>query len=301
VRGRPGDAAVSRLPDGVRLSVGTLTVLPTTPPRTVDREVAGWAMVLAPLVGLLLAVPTVALVLVLRGDDVGRGVPGGPSERPSALLVAALVIGLLALLTRGMHLDGLADTADGLGSGRAAEEALTVMRKSDIGPFGVLTLVLVVLVQVAALAQLLSRGLGAPALVVALTVSRLVLPLACSRGIPAARPGGLGHVVAGTVRRSQLLLSGLLALGGVLLAVAVAAASTSVATMSVAPPAALLAGHGGLGWFVAGLVACVVVPLGVAGLFLWRCVRRFGGVTGDVLGACVEVTFTAVLLVGALL
>ncbi|NEC49139.1 adenosylcobinamide-GDP ribazoletransferase, partial [Actinospica acidiphila] len=58
-----------------------------------------------------------------------------------------------AALTRGLHLDGLADTADGLGSGRPAEDALRIMKQSDVGPFGVLTLVLVLLVQVAALAQ----------------------------------------------------------------------------------------------------------------------------------------------------
>ena len=49
------------------------------------------------------------------------------------------------------------------------------------------------------------------------------------------------------------------------------------------------------------LVAFLVGPAVVTGLFARRCIRRFGGVTGDVLGACVEVAFTAALLVAALL
>ena len=66
----------------------------------------------------------------------------------------------LALLTRGLHLDGLADLADGLGSGQPAATALDIMRRSDIGPFGTVTLVLVLLTQVAALAHAEAEGDG---------------------------------------------------------------------------------------------------------------------------------------------
>ncbi|MGZ6804315.1 MAG: adenosylcobinamide-GDP ribazoletransferase [Nocardioidaceae bacterium] len=285
--------------DAVRLALGTLTVLPTRPPERLDRAVAGRAMVLAPLVGLLLALPAVVLVPLLYADDLLR--PGGPPP----LLVAALLVGALALLTRGMHLDGLADTADGLGSGKPADGALTIMGKSDIGPFGVLTLVLVLLVQVAALGHLVSRGVGAPALVVALVVSRLALPMACSRGIPAARPEGLGRLVASTVGRAGMIASTALALGAVLVGVALAAAAGPTATLGVAAPAAnqlvVVQGSSGLGALVLGLLVGVALPLVVAGLFLRRCVRRLGGVTGDVLGACVEVAFTASLVATALL
>jgi adenosylcobinamide-GDP ribazoletransferase len=149
--------------DAVRLAFGTLTILPVQAPRTVDRRTAGRAMVLAPVVGLVLAAAAVAAQSVLDGSP--------------PLLTAVLLIGLLAVLTRGIHLDGLADTADGIGSGGRSQEALAVMRRSDIGPFGVLTLVLVLLLQVAALAELLSRHTGAVQLTVALVVSRLVLPL----------------------------------------------------------------------------------------------------------------------------
>ncbi|MYR56245.1 adenosylcobinamide-GDP ribazoletransferase, partial [Streptomyces sp. SID625] len=69
------------------------------------------------------------------------------------LLAAVVTAAVPAVLTRGLHLDGLADTADGLGSGKPAADALRIMKQSDIGPFGVITLLFVLLAQVAALTQ----------------------------------------------------------------------------------------------------------------------------------------------------
>ena len=192
----------------LRMALGTLTIVPTPPPSTVDRRVGSWAMTLAPLVGLLLAMLSagalwllgwgsrVADVLVaLLPSGVQALLPGdlGFDWYVEPTLTAALVIGLLAVLTRGMHLDGLADTADGLGSRKPAAEALDIMRRGDVGPFGVVTLVLVLLIQVLALAPLVGVGLGPPALLLALVVSRLALPLLCLRGVPAARADGLGR------------------------------------------------------------------------------------------------------------
>ena len=258
MRGGPGDGAVN----AVRMAVGTLTVLPVPAP-VVDRDTAGRAMVLAPLVGLLLYLP--AGGLLWAGGRLGL----------SPLLAAALTVGLLALLTRGLHLDGLADTADGLGSGRPAAGALEVMRRSDIGPFGVVTLLLVLLVQVAALAQLVGSGHGPDGLGAALVVSRLVLPLACTRRVPAARADGLGSAVAGSVTAPMALL-----------AVLLTAAALTVLTLAAGtgPQVAALA--------LLGLLAGAALAA--------RAVRRLGGVTGDVLGAGVEATFTAALVAGCL-
>jgi adenosylcobinamide-GDP ribazoletransferase len=278
---------VSTARDAFRLTVGTLTVLPTKPPYTVDRRVAGAAMTLAPLVGALLAVGA-GLVLWLLG--------WGPAGRPPLLhavlgnraydlvvhpfLAATLVIGLLAVLTRAMHLDGLADTVDGLGSGRPAAGALEVMRRGDVGPFGVVTLVMVLLTQVLALGVLLAEGLGPAGLVLALVVSRLALPLLCSRGVAAARPEGLGHLVAGSV-------------GGLQVALAVGLAFAALVPLALVAP-----GVHALGASVvlrAGAVALVALLAG--GLMALKAVRRLGGITGDVLGAAVEVTFTVALVV----
>lgn len=241
--------------NALRLAFGTLTVFPVRAP-AVDRRTAGRAMLLAPLVGLALAVPAVLLVVLLR-------------DRVGPLLLAALVVGMLALLTRGMHLDGLADTADGLGSGRPAEGALDVMRRGDVGPFGVVTLVLVLLVQVAAVTELLTSGHAPAGLAAALVVSRLALPLMCLDGVPAARTDGLGATVAGSVSRTAAVLAIIIA-GLALLALA------AVAGQRV-----------------------LLVQLGLlAGLGLgFRAARRFGGITGDVLGAVVEATFTVALVV----
>ncbi|NEE30554.1 adenosylcobinamide-GDP ribazoletransferase, partial [Streptomyces sp. SID7982] len=74
------------------------------------------------------------------------------------LLAAVASVAVPAALTRGLHLDGLADTADGLGSGKPAEDALRIMKQSDIGPFGVITLLLVLLAQVAVLFELYGEG-----------------------------------------------------------------------------------------------------------------------------------------------
>ncbi|KOG87903.1 hypothetical protein ADK38_22805, partial [Streptomyces varsoviensis] len=103
--------------------------------------------------------------------------------------------------TRGLHLDGLADVADGLGSGKPAEDALRIMKQSDIGPFGVLTLVFVLLGQVAAVYELYGAGWarGALAVAVAAVAARTALTLASRAGVPAARPEGLGAAVAGVV------------------------------------------------------------------------------------------------------
>src|SRR3954453_11429656 len=114
--------------DALRLDFGTLTLRRVPPRRVIDRRVGGRAMTLAPLVGLLLGLVAAGLGALADLADF------------SPLVIAVLVVALLAVLTRAIHLDGLADTADGLGSGRHGDDALAVMSKSDIGPFGVVTL-----------------------------------------------------------------------------------------------------------------------------------------------------------------
>ncbi|MEU1127742.1 adenosylcobinamide-GDP ribazoletransferase, partial [Streptomyces sp. NPDC005899] len=173
---------------GPRFAFGTLTVLPVRVARW-DRDAARAGMLCAPLAGLVVGVLAAAsgAVLLLSGS--------GP------LLAAVASAALPAALTRGLHLDGLADTADGLGSARPAEGALRVMKQPDIGPFGVVTLLFVLLAQVAALCELYGRGWahGALGAVAAATVARAALTLAARRGVPPARPEGLGAAVAGTV------------------------------------------------------------------------------------------------------
>ncbi|WP_327262124.1 adenosylcobinamide-GDP ribazoletransferase [Streptomyces sp. NBC_01232] len=253
-------------PDGVRFAFGTLTVLPARITRW-DRPAARTGMACAPLaglaVGLLAAVPGVLLLLLGAGP----------------LLAAALTVAVPAALTRGLHLDGLADTADGLGSAKPAGEALRIMKQSDIGPFGVVTLVLVLLVQVAALSEIYADSWirGALAAVVAAVTARLAMTLASRDGVPAARPEGLGAAVAGVVPRR------------------VAAAVTALVVVAAAA-AALPMGLPAAGRSAAAVLAALLA----AELLLRRCVRRFDGVTGDVFGALAEIAATTALIVLAL-
>lgn len=228
--------------DGARLALTTLTVVPVPGCPHPDRRVAGRAMALAPLVGLLLGAIAAAADLL----------PG--------LIGPVAAIAALALLTRGLHLDGLADTADGLGTHGPPDRAWQVMKAGPAGPFGVATLVLVILGQVA------GASAGRPVdLLLAGAASRTMIAVSCLRGIPAGRPGGLGATVAGTVPR----------------------------TVAAVLLAALLAGSALL---PRGPVA-VAAALAVTAAVLWHTRRRLGGISGDVLGAVVELSTLAVLLI----
>src|SRR5580704_9295557 len=169
---------------------GSAPPLNVTPPggSAPSRRAAGAAMIWAPVVGLLLGALAAAVLEVAS-----RFGHTGP------LLAAALAVATLAAGSRGLHLDGLADLADGLGSRRPAGQALEIMKRCDIGPCGVVTLVFALLIQVAALAQAQSLGRGVAAAIAAAVAGRLSLTWACRRGIPAARGSGLGAMVAGTV------------------------------------------------------------------------------------------------------
>ncbi len=252
----------------LRLSFGLLTVIPVGAIGDVDRHLARKAILLAPLVGLVLgalAALVVAVVHALVPSTLG------------ALLAAVLAVALLAYLTRALHLDGLADTADALGSGKPADAALEIARRGDVGPFGVVTLVLVLLMQVTALAIATEAGWGAMTVVIAVVTGRAAVVVACTRGIPAASPTGLGALVAGTIPRVA------------------SAAWVIVIVIGAFGVGAWLGATGA--WT---LPLAVVVGLALALAVVARCVRRLGGITGDVLGASVEVATTAALVALAL-
>jgi len=247
--------------DGLRLAVSLLSVLPLQA-RRVTRQTAAVAMALAPAVGLVLG--AAGAVVLSAADHLLRMAP---------LLAAVLALAALALLTRGLHLDGLGDLADGLGSRKTAQEALEIMRRSDIGPFGVAALVFTLLVQVAALAQAQVRGHGPAALVAAAVTGRLAVAWACRRGVAAARPQGMGALVAGTVHP------------------AVAAAVSAVVLGLAGIVGVVLPSPSG-GWLLpAGIAAGLATSLALAR----HAVTRLGGITGDVLGALTEIG-TAVCL-----
>jgi adenosylcobinamide-GDP ribazoletransferase len=257
-------------------------------------------MALAPLTGLVPGLTAAVAVWVGLQLDL------------SPLLLAVISVGLFALTTRGLHLDGLADTADGLAASYDRDRALAVMRRGDTGPAGVAAVVLILALQVAALSEVLgdavqrwsdralaqtsngeivvtaTRAVTGPydgvgltdvgplravvVLVVVAVAARVAVSLACARGIGPARPEGLGAMVAGSVERRTL---------GLVLAAVLIACS-------------LGASIAGFTWW-SGALAVLIVVAGTAAV-IRRAVRRFGGITGDVLGAAVEVGTTAALL-----
>ena len=247
--------------DALRLSVGTLTIVPSGTIGDIDRRTAARAMIMAPLAVL----PLAAVVTLLGWLAQAAGLP--------PLAVGLLVVGGLALGSRALHLDGLADTVDGFGSGWTAERSLAVMRRGDVGPMGVVTLIVVLGLQAISIGELVD-GMGG-ALLVAVTVccSRAALCLICLRGVPAARGEGLGVVVADSVPRT-------------------AAVGCWLAVLLIMAAAAAGAAHGAMSGALAAAAAATAV-----GVLVYRCVRRLGGVTGDVMGAGIEIAFTVMIVV----
>jgi adenosylcobinamide-GDP ribazoletransferase len=253
--------------DGLRLSFTTLSVLPVRPSERLDRAAAGRAMELAPLTGLVLGLLAAGLVFVSR-------VLGAPST-----VAAVIGIGTLALLTRGLHLDGLADLVDGLSSYRDPEGTRAVMKAPDLGPLGAAALVLVLLMQVVCLSSAIGQHRGTLSFLAAVVVGRVAVTAACT-GTPAATPDGMGALVAGTARRG-------IARAWVVLLVLAAAAALAL-DPDATHDAVLRAAMG---------ASAVVVGLLAARLVRVHAVRRVGGLTGDVLGGLSEVATTAALLV----
>ena len=227
-------------------------------------------MALAPLVGLALALVAAA---VMNGMRISQG------HRGSDLLPAALALATLALLTRGLHLDGLVDLTDGLASYRGPQEARAIMTAPDVGALGVAAVVLVLLVQAAAVAACAHSGRGTASLLLAVVTGRLAITAACV-STPAAAPEGLGALVAGTVQR------GVTSVWAVLVAATFAGYAVLDLDTTSSDPVRVLR-----------TVVAVGLALAVARVLRDHAVGRLGGLTGDVLGALSEVATTVCLVV----
>lgn len=247
-------------------AMGLFTLIPV-PPTDLDRTLATRAMRAFPVLGLLLG--SVAGLVAWGIAALGGG----------HLLAAFAGLGVLVAATGAMHLDGIADTADGLASQAKANDALAIMKKSDIGPMGVTALVFALLVEAAALA---APGIYGVRFVVALggmaMIGRLAAMATTGTWVPCARPGGFGSFFSGITTMPALLAE-----TAFLLLVAGAAGS----------------GIGGW-WGVLALVGCSLAALGVGGLWRRHLVGRLGGITGDVIGSIIELTQAAFLVFLAL-
>lgn len=185
----------------------------------------------------------------------------GIADAPAAVIAVAAMVAA----TGALHEDGLADTADALGAGADRERALAIMRDSRIGTFGAVALVLFLLARVAAIVELDDPGDVAAALVAAAALSRGVLPVVM-RLLPSGRGGGL----ASDVGRPELPLA------SAAMAVAITVAFIALPELRTVVPVLV----------VGALAAGTAVVLA----------RRFGGCTGDTLGAVQQVAEVAFLI-----
>ncbi len=256
----------SGLGHALHAAVSLFTVVPV-PAVEIDRATARGAILAFPWVGF--AVGAAAALVASLVDAAGAG----------SLLAAASGLGVLALVTGAMHLDGLADTADGLGSRKGADDALAVMKKSDIGPMGVAALVLVLLLDASALSSPRLTGAGlAAALLCAPAVGRVSALAGTGPWAGVARPGGFGSLFAGVTSLRALLVD-------------------AAAVLAVVGVAGFWAGGtaGALLW------ACAALGSWAVGLgWLRHLERRLGGLTGDTFGSLIEVGQLSFLVMTAI-
>jgi adenosylcobinamide-GDP ribazoletransferase len=239
------------------LALTFLTKLPWPWPGPADESALARSMFWFPWVGALLGLAFwgawTALIKILPG--------------PAA---AGFLIAFTVWITGGLHLDGLADTADGLGGGRTPAEALTIMKDSRVGAFGVISLIVALLLKFSLFLSFATTAGATGALLLYPVISRWAMVLLAYLS-PYARPeGGLGQAM--TKRVSGRILAG-------------ASFSTGVLALVI-------------------MSASGLMLLGVAGLAVWLgslCFKkRLGGITGDILGATNEV-LEVLVLTGALL
>jgi adenosylcobinamide-GDP ribazoletransferase len=222
--------------------------------------------------------PLMGLFLGACAAVVGSAVWLVSSQRPTLNLLAAIaVVATWAVLTRALHLDGLADTADGFGSAKTGTAALDIMKRSDIGPFGVVTVMLVLLTQIAGASALVHVRGGLAFVVAAAVVARLGAVVVTTDGWPAARADGLGATVIGSVPRLSAIVEYL-----VIASIVVGLCAFISATAAIAA--------------AVGILLALATTFAIAGL----ATKRFGGLTGDTLGAIVELGTTCVLVAGAI-
>ncbi|MDR1080395.1 MAG: adenosylcobinamide-GDP ribazoletransferase [Deltaproteobacteria bacterium] len=185
--------------------------------------------------------------------------PGVPDP-----VVAIVLVTIHVIFTRGFHLDGLADTMDALLSHRTREEKLRIMKDPHQGTFGVLSILLDVLLKTALLTALLRTGIVPLALVLFPVLGRWSVSVVATMCRYARREGGLGQPLVDNAGGREF-------------------AEAAVLTVVIAAPFGLLA----LG------AAAFATLCGLALVYVWN--RTLEGITGDLMGATVELTEVAVL------
>lgn len=227
-----------------------LTVLPIELKMMPSAKQNAQAMLFYPLVGVLLGLILFAFAMLLAKLPI--------------ILSAALILVLWIWLTGGLHLDGLADTADAwVGGFGDPERTLNIMKDPACGPIGVLSLVVVCLLKFVALYVLLEQHMAA--FLIVLPMLGRSVPLFLFLTTPYIRTQGLGRSITDFMPKKRLWMVFVI----------------TIALLCV------------FKWL--GLIALLVF---LVMLFYMRLlfIKRIGGITGDTVGAAIELAETAVLL-----
>ena len=181
-------------------------------------------------------------------------------------VVAVFMLIAQTLLTRGFHLDGIADAADGFGGGYTKERSLEIMKDSQVGAFGGMAIALTLLIKAVLFTELLKAD-AAGVVMAAMIISRTAQVFQCVT-LPYARPTGTAARSVQQATSRHLIVALILCAALLLLTIA----------------------------------GIALLPLGLAAAFLWGlyCKKRVGGITGDLLGATNEIVEIAAMS-GALL
>ena len=239
------------------ISLGFLTILPIPVKGELRPADMGKAMAFFPVAGAVIGGVLISADVVLS------------YVLPRAV-ADFILIAVLALITGGIHLDGLADTCDGLYGGKTREDALSIMKDSRVGAIGAVVLIITIGLKYTALLSLplaLPQGSKHAALLLMPLLSRWSMVLAACLSEYARMGGGLGKDFVETVSPLSLL----------------------TATVFASATAGVMMGWRG------GLVISFIGGITLIGVYYFK--KRLGGVTGDVLGAVNEVNEVMVLLV----
>ncbi len=234
-----------------RVAMGFLTVLPLPALSQHRSEDLAQSVTFFPVVGLLIGLSAACIAALLDGVF-------------PAFVLSVLLVGWLAGVHGGLHLDGLGDTADGFFSPYGRDRVLAIMRDSHIGAFGCMAIGGILALKVAAIASLTGDHRLGAVLLAPLAGRCIMAPMLGF--LPSARPEGLGQLFCR--HRS---------------------AWESVWTTAVLIGAAWLTAR------LAGLIAGVAVMTATVS-FAFVCKRRIGGATGDAVGASSEIAEAVVLL-----
>ena len=234
-----------------------LSVIPVRPSAEIDPKALGQSMRYFPLVGLIFGLILAAAAYLVS------------AFLPLSFLGISLLI-LLKILDRGMHLDGLADSADGLLGGRTREDILRIMSDSSVGAFGAAAIVLVLLAKYSLFFSLHLNRTAFAVIVLLPALSRWSVVYAAYRYRP-ARSGGMAKTFSNSLNFKEL---------------AVATLIIVLASAALLPPIKSVII---LAWTI---LTTILIAAALT--------RKIGGMTGDILGALIEIQ-EAVVLAGALI